>query len=153
MRKQIRNASLFVLTTFVLSACAATTVVDKPAAHTVKSVQTTKSNGSLPPQYQRSSSTTMSSDLKVTTIIKDSQGKTLSDTSIQITQEQFDNLVKDIDLPLLKAKPTKSRHPLPPGSPSKSVSIETNDGNYHFDNSNHYPDAIHRLYSNIDQLL
>lgn len=152
MKKQIRNTTFFVLAAFVLSACASTTVVDKPVGHTVKSVHTSSSNRTIPTQYQRSRSTTMSSDLKVTQIIKDAQDKTLSNNSIQITQAQFDNLVKDIDLSLLKTKPPEKRRPLPPGSTSKAVSIETNDGNYQFDNSGHYPDAISRLSMDIDKL-
>lgn len=152
MKKQIRNTSFFILAAFVLSACAATTVVDKPVEFAVKSVHTSSSNGSLPPKYRKSYSTTMNSDLKVTKIVKDSQDKTVSNTSIQITQAQFDNLVKEIDLSLLKTKPPASRRPLPPGSSSKSVSIETNDGNYQFYNGGHYPDAINRLFGNIDQL-
>ncbi len=150
MKKQTRNTSFFVLAAFVLSACAATPVVDKPAGHTVKSVQTSSSNRSLP--VQRSYSTTMSSDLKVTQTIKDGKDKTLSNTSIEITQAQFDNLVKDIDLSLLKTKPPENRRPRPPGSSSKLVSIETNDGNYQFDSNGHYPDVIKRLYTDIAQL-
>ena len=150
MKQQIRNTSFFVLAAFVLSACAATTVVDEPVSHTVKSVTTSFSNRTLP--TQRSYSTTMSSDLKVTRIVKDAQDKTLSNTSIQITQAQFDDLVKDIDLSQLKTKPPANSYRLPSGSSRKSVSIETNDGNYQFDNSGNYPDAIKRLSTGIDQL-
>jgi hypothetical protein len=155
MQHQVQRYSFILLSAFLLASCATPKVADEPVGSKIESIQTTKGNGSLPPRFQRSTTTTLSAaELTVKKVVKGYKDDVISNTSIKITQDQFDQIVKKIDgMDLSKLKSKKLRR-APVGGGSQSVTIKTREASYSFSNGSGtmYPDEIADVFPSIDKL-
>ena len=156
MKHQVQRYSFLLLYAFLLASCATAKVVDDPVGSKIESIQMSSGNGSVPPKFQRSGTTTLSAaDLTVTKVVKGYKDDVISNTSIKITQDQFDKIVKKLDGTDLSKLKSKDLGRAPVGGGSQSLMIKTREASYRFSNGRGtmYPEVIADISSNIDDLL
>lgn len=152
MNDHIKTYSAFLLSMFLLTACASKELVDENPSNVVKTILTSENNVSLP--YGNTTTIKLSDDLGLNKIVKGPKGDTVVNKTVKISQSQFDDLIKKIkNIDISTLKPID--HPPLVGGRSVTLLIVTDKGSYSFHDSyrSDFPRIIAQLYSDIDRLI